>query len=467
MDHIGESLQIIRVTTDENDGVISHGLELNEENLAKILMHPDVKDNPVVIVSVAGAFRKGKSFLMGFFLQFFQTESEDYEWLHDEDVIEGFEWRGGSERVTSGIHIWSKPFIRENKCGEKVAILLMDTQGVFDSESTVKDCASVFALSNLISSVQIYNLMQQLQENDLQHFEFFSEFGRLAVETSGETLATRSRLIFLIRDWGVPYEYPYGKDGGSAYIAKKLKVHQSQHEEHQRLRRNLDACFPDIGGFLLPHPGKVVVTSKTFNGKVKDIDEEFIQYVKEFVPYIVSREKLVTKRINSTDVKGEDLLNYIKAYVHSLKNEELPSPQTTFEATAAVGRRLAVNKALKLYTVGMKEVCDLPVGQFLHETELRSKHEHYKAKAREALKDTPRMHVVEHEFECKAQLDSQIEEAFNYFKSLIAQQNSNAILKQMADAAIAAKRKAQAALAATGTAALTAGAAVVAFLIKR
>jgi len=31
----------------------------------------------------------------------------------------------------------------------------MDTQGAFDSESTVKDCATVFALSTMVSSVQV------------------------------------------------------------------------------------------------------------------------------------------------------------------------------------------------------------------------------------------------------------------------------------------------------------------------
>ena len=36
-----------------------------------------------------------------------------------------------------------------------VAVLLMDTQGAFDSTMTVKDCASIFALSNLICSVQV------------------------------------------------------------------------------------------------------------------------------------------------------------------------------------------------------------------------------------------------------------------------------------------------------------------------
>lgn len=37
----------------------------------------------------------------------------------------------------------------------QIVVLLMDTQGAFDSESTVRDCATVFALSTMISSVQV------------------------------------------------------------------------------------------------------------------------------------------------------------------------------------------------------------------------------------------------------------------------------------------------------------------------
>ena len=63
----------------------------------------------------------------------------------------------------------------------------MDTQGAFDSQSTVKDCATVFALSLMISSVHIYNLMQNLQEDDLQHLHLFTEYGKIALEDSPET----------------------------------------------------------------------------------------------------------------------------------------------------------------------------------------------------------------------------------------------------------------------------------------
>uniref|UniRef100_K1R576 Atlastin n=1 Tax=Magallana gigas TaxID=29159 RepID=K1R576_MAGGI len=115
--------------------------------------HDDVKDNVVMIVSIAGALRKGKSFLLGFFLKYLKAEMSD-DWLNEDDTIEGFEWRNGTDAVTHGIQIWSKPFIVETESEGKVAILLMDTQGVFDCKSTKQDCANIFTLSGLISSVQ-------------------------------------------------------------------------------------------------------------------------------------------------------------------------------------------------------------------------------------------------------------------------------------------------------------------------
>jgi len=92
--------------------------------------------------------------------------------------LDGFTWRGGSDRDTTGILMWSEVFKATLEDGEKVAIILLDTQGTFDSESTVKDCATVFALSTLLSSIQIYNLKFNIQEDDLQHLQvfFFSDF---------------------------------------------------------------------------------------------------------------------------------------------------------------------------------------------------------------------------------------------------------------------------------------------------
>lgn len=46
----------------------------------------------------------------------------------------------------------------------QVAVLLIDTQGAFDSQSTIKDCATLFALSTMTSSVQVGRLFVSLSE---------------------------------------------------------------------------------------------------------------------------------------------------------------------------------------------------------------------------------------------------------------------------------------------------------------
>lgn len=58
----------------------------------------------------------------------------------------------------------------------------MDTQGTFDSNSTVFENAFIFALTLMVSSVTVYNIMHNLQEDNLQHLSFFAEYGVLALD---------------------------------------------------------------------------------------------------------------------------------------------------------------------------------------------------------------------------------------------------------------------------------------------
>lgn len=89
------------------------------------------------LFKISGAFRRGKSFMLDFLLRFLnQNGSED--WLGEEqnDVpLTGFHWRGGADRDTTGILMWSKVFEVKLPCGKDVAVVLMDTQGAFDSNA--------------------------------------------------------------------------------------------------------------------------------------------------------------------------------------------------------------------------------------------------------------------------------------------------------------------------------------------
>lgn len=66
-----EAIQIVKVNEE------AHTFRLSEEDLTRIILQDNVKNRDVVIVSVAGAFRKGKSFLLDFFLRYLYARVSD------------------------------------------------------------------------------------------------------------------------------------------------------------------------------------------------------------------------------------------------------------------------------------------------------------------------------------------------------------------------------------------------------
>lgn len=53
---------------------VNHKFQLELDDLKSILGAEDIKDRHVIVVSISGAFRKGKSFLMNFFLRYLNAQ---------------------------------------------------------------------------------------------------------------------------------------------------------------------------------------------------------------------------------------------------------------------------------------------------------------------------------------------------------------------------------------------------------
>ncbi|CAH0550585.1 unnamed protein product [Brassicogethes aeneus] len=396
-----------------------HTFSLDEEALKRVLLRDEVKDRYVCVVSVAGAFRHGKSFLLDFFLRFMRSKYElkqnTSQWLGSEDTpLDGFSWRGGSERDTTGILMWSEIFLTELATGEKVAVLLLDTQGTWDSESTVKECATIFALSTMISSVQIYNLSSNIQEDDLQHLQLFTEYGRLALEGSGVT--PFQRLQFLVRDWRFPYEAPYGAVGGQQILEKRLKVNENSHQELISLRKHIRSCFSEIACFLMPHPGIKVATSPTFDGRLTEIDSEFVDNLKILVPMLLAPENLVLKKINGEKVKAKDFVQYCKCYMEIYKGNELPEPKSMLVATAEANNLSAVADSKDMYVQLMEDVCG-GTKPFLNEDLMEQEHKKFKDKALNQFDNKKKMGGESFSAKYKEQLEKDIDDTFTQFKA--------------------------------------------------
>ncbi|XP_011177697.1 atlastin [Zeugodacus cucurbitae] len=389
----GKPIQIISIGNEDDTSGSRCILELNEAELIPLLMDEKVKDRDVCVISVAGAFRKGKSFLLDFFLRYMYARYvdgnvSDNDWLGgDEEPLKGFSWRGGSKRDTTGILLWSDIFLYDYPTGEKVAIILMDTQGTFDCESTMKDCANVFALSTMISSVQIFNIQSNIQKDDLQHLQLFTEYARIAMEDTGKK--PFQKLQFLIRDWPNEFETPYGAIGGKLLLETILNSKEKRHEENEQLCENLKTSFDEINCYLMPHPG-LTVQKPDFQGCLKDLQDDFKKHLLDLIPLILAPENLIIKEINGEKLKVAHLLEYIQLYFESFNSKDFPEPTTIFKATAEANNQIHATNAEELYNIKMKQLT-APDQPYIDEAELKKKHEEYMSQSISDFENKPIM----------------------------------------------------------------------------
>lgn len=95
------------------------------------------------------------------------------EWMgHPDEPLTGFSWKSGANRDTTGIIFWSDVFLHKSETtGEKLAIYIVDSQGLFDSQTLPADNSRIFTLSTLMASIQILNIKSNVQENQLQYLQ--------------------------------------------------------------------------------------------------------------------------------------------------------------------------------------------------------------------------------------------------------------------------------------------------------
>uniref|UniRef100_L7M063 GB1/RHD3-type G domain-containing protein n=1 Tax=Rhipicephalus pulchellus TaxID=72859 RepID=L7M063_RHIPC len=337
--NMGKQVQIVSV---ERDGT----LQLNEKELKRILLAPNVKDKPVAVVSIMGAFRQGKSFLLNFLLRYLRSRGRP-NWMGDDDApLTGFSWSTTSERNTKGIHVWDEVFPVRTPAGDELVVLLMDTQGSFDSRSSADETANLFALSILTSSIQIYNIFHNIQEDHLQHLQLVANYSMETQESTAES--PFQKLVFLVRDWQFPDDKAHGAKGGRMLLEEFMSTSTEQHRDNIDLRQCLSSCFSSVDCFLMPHPGKET-TRRTFDGRLSKLDEDFKRGLRVLVPWLLGSVHLDAKKIGGKKITCRQLLNCITAYTDVFKDGRRPHVATILQATAEENNRNAKEEARTFY----------------------------------------------------------------------------------------------------------------------
>ncbi|XP_031629339.1 atlastin-like [Contarinia nasturtii] len=398
--------QAIQIITRKNNV-----FQLQLGDLKRILENDVIKDRYVVVVSIAGAFRKGKSFLMNIFIKYLNANYKGRhisDWLGENgegSIAGGFSWRGGQKPETMGIWMWSEVFTHDSENGDKLAIVLIDTQGIFDDKTGFEDCTKIFAISTMLSSVQCFNIMQHIQEDHLQQLEFFTEYGRIAqMQKSAKPF---QKLLFIVRDWPYSHETNYGN--GQALIDEILTPTEDQALEMQELRKRIKSSFQSTEAYLLPHPGRIVAEGDEFTGDVQQIDPKFRKYVKNLVISLFAPENLIVKRINSQKMRAQDLVQYFETYLNIFKGDSLPKPKTIIEANIDASNTILQKECHNYYIKTMDKKLE---ERDLSATELIDLHKQTKSEAISQFLEKPKLGSDDHASTFKSKLEYDIEETY-------------------------------------------------------
>jgi atlastin len=249
------------------------------------------------------------------------------DWIGAPDApLTGFSFRGGAERHTTGVVMWSDIFLHEVKVGdktEKIAIILFDTQGLFDAKTSRADEIRVFALSSLLSSLQIFNINDVIQENQQEFFKTATDFAQFHTNMTSGAAKPFQKLLFLLRDWVHVQDYEWGKVGGDQYVQEYFTFNSDQNPAFKIVRENIRNSFDEVSGFLLPHPGKEV-TRRDYDGRNSAMSQDFKDHLITIIELIFSPDNLVNKRILGKEVTGSEYGQFMMTFFKIFQSPDTP-----------------------------------------------------------------------------------------------------------------------------------------------
>jgi hypothetical protein len=234
------------------------------------------------------------------------------------------------------------------------AIVLMDTQGIFDQELNQAMTVALISLSTIVSSYQIYNLDKRIQEDHLCNMAYFSAYSSLLSNKDNTKIG--QTLCLLVRDWqNYENNFDLDKCDIEAEEYKNDFLYDNTNTDKVRLntRNKIFNTYDEVVVKLCPHPGHLVTEGK-FSGKMSEIRDDFKIHVEHIISDILATVN--AKRISENQILlCSELPQYMKEYVLLYENvkNSLPHAMTILETTEKICHENAKTKTIQYYKDNM------------------------------------------------------------------------------------------------------------------
>ncbi|XP_047018496.1 guanylate-binding protein 1 isoform X2 [Ictalurus punctatus] len=275
---------------------------------------------PVIVVSVVGLYRTGKSYLMNR-LAGKQT---------------GFALGSTIESKTKGIWMWCVP--HPIKTGH--TLVLLDTEGLGDvHKGDEKHDTWIFCLAVLLSSTLVYNSLGVIDNNALEKLHFVTELTEnIQVKAqrgaddddSAEFMRVFPSFIWSVRDFTLKLE----KEGKAITADEYLESALALKAERR--------CF------VFPRPAGDDDLARMEELSETDLRPQFLQRAQEFCSYVFSSAKPKTLT-GGRMLIGSALCSLAEVYVEAIRSGRIPCLENAVVSLAQIQNERAVEQGLQVY----------------------------------------------------------------------------------------------------------------------
>ncbi|XP_029108666.1 guanylate-binding protein 1-like [Scleropages formosus] len=385
------------------ENIEENKVKINQEALAIL----SSISQPVVVVSIVGKYRTGKSYLMNRLA----------------GKRTGFSLGSTVQSNTKGIWMWCVPHPRR----EGQTLVLLDTEGLGDVEKDdLRYDSYVFTLAILLSSTLVYNTKGTIDNEELLRLQYMTELTKLIHvrsttedknKASSEFIRFFPSFVWVVRDFTLELEIDGKEVTTDRYLENALKLKQGNSEEIRQsniLRECIRNYFPSRKCFVFYQP-----TNRNHHNLEKlndtDLDPDFVKQTNEFCSYIFdsSKEKTIPGGVR---VNGSMLGQLAVMYVEAIHSGQVPCLENAVDVLAQRENASLADKSYDLYQNLLGEQVVLPTET---QQEFSSVHEECMKKAlklfmEHSFKDEDQryqnflMTCIQKEYERKCQENEQL-----------------------------------------------------------
>ena len=300
----------------------SRGFQINKQALDFL---KSIKDE-IIIVSVVGKARTGKSYLMNLLLDNIGKGTQ------------GFQVASSLQSCTKGIWLWGTP---KNSLNGNAKIVFLDSEGTSSTDKSTRTYDSrIFALVVLISSLFLYNTYSNIDEHGINELSLAAHLSNAITTNSNidkdELLTELSpKFIWIIRDFTLEKVHPEtGEEISSKeYLELCLKNKRcgKNANDNNVIRQNIIKFFPERDCVTLVRPVDSEADLKRLNNiPYNNLKPEFKMEFKKLKDKIF--KEALPKKLNGKKLTGPALATLIEVFVKVINSGKIPNINNTWDS---------------------------------------------------------------------------------------------------------------------------------------